>query len=733
MCVLLVKGRGHKSDTSGMSKQTENPRGESDLEAVPAFPAALLSLSGPVRPRGGGGALAHYVRVIRRRAWPVAAFVAATLALTWAVSANLQPVFESTVTINVERQAQPAGADSARRRPTSREVESDLQTQLRIVLSDPVLRPVAQKFGLLERENQLKGLSNEAAAAVRNSSTALKGLAVARVPDAYLIQVSYRSGDPRLSADVANAIAQSYFEQLYRLQGAEARSDSGLAAEQLAELKARRERSGQALAQFEAANRKSSGSGQRAAPTAAEWTAAVADRTKAEAAWNAVKAGSPDALKAFGAADTLERLQERLNEAQEKSADLKASNGPGDPAYQKQQAQAQDIQQQYDSLKNEIAAKAEAEYRKAFAREQLMQKNLAQPRSVSGHADSGSPEYLQLKNQADADRQSYEEALARSQDDTLAAGSRGRNPAIADPARPALMPVYPDTPLNLAVAGVLSLLLGMGAVVLLDRLDGSIRDPEDVERLLGAPLLGSLPLVRSPESLAGAARSSAAMLRPGNARQTRQAEPAAHEIAEFDEAIRLLRNSLVLLDPDRRLNSVLFTSPAGGEGKTTVAMHLAMAHAEQGKRTLLVDADLRQPDLDKRLGIAEVGLGITGVVGGESSWDEAVIQAPFLPNLYLLPAGSTPGALPELAGSSLPEIIQEATRAFDLVVVDAPPIPGYAEPMQLAVAVDGVVVVAAMGKTNRQAVALTLETLRRLRANPLGVLLNRVSKGNARQ
>jgi len=305
---------------------------------------------------------------------------------------------------------------------------------------------------------------------------------------------------------------------------------------------------------------------------------------------------------------------------------------------------------------------------------------------------------------------------------------RGKNTAITDPARPPLKPVSPNMALNLTLAGLVSLLLGVGAVLAVDSLDGALRDPDDVLRLIGSEVIGSLPQVRDSEALGASGSAPAAVLRAAHARPGARKPSASDELASFDEAVRMLRNSIVLADAEGRLHSLLLTSAADGEGKTTTAMHLAMAHAEQGKKTLLVDADLRNPALGTRLGIAEGGPGIAGILGGETTWDEAVVQAPYLPNLYLLPAGSPAANLPELVGSNLAEIIEEAIGVYDLVIVDAPPIVGFSEPMLLAVAVDGVLMIAAAGKTNRKAAAFAVATLHRLRANLLGVVLNRVGK-----
>jgi capsular exopolysaccharide synthesis family protein len=156
-------------------------------------------------------------------------------------------------------------------------------------------------------------------------------------------------------------------------------------------------------------------------------------------------------------------------------------------------------------------------------------------------------------------------------------------------------------------------------------------------------------------------------------------------------------------------------------------LHLAIAHDQQGKRTLLIDADLRRPTIHKRFELS-VTQGLSTVLTGDCSWDEAVVGAPYVDRLDILPAGPSSRRAADLVGSRIADILDEAVNAYDLVIIDAPPLLGFAEPMQLAISVDGVVVVAVAGETNRKAINAVISTLRRLKANVVGLVLNRTSK-----
>jgi capsular exopolysaccharide synthesis family protein len=196
----------------------------------------------------------------------------------------------------------------------------------------------------------------------------------------------------------------------------------------------------------------------------------------------------------------------------------------------------------------------------------------------------------------------------------------------------------------------------------------------------------------------------------------------------YDEAIRTLRNSILLADFDRRLRSLLVTSASPGEGKSTIAAHLAVAHAEQGHRTLLIDGDLRRPSVHRRFDVPSA-LGLSNVLLAEVPWQQAVVKLPSLPDLNVLPAGPPSRRAADLVGRGLQELLDEAGFQYDLVILDAPPLLGFAEPLQMATVVDGVVVVTRAGETSRKAVSSVIATLNRLRASVVGVVLNEVHKG----
>jgi len=255
-------------------------------------------------------------------------------------------------------------------------------------------------------------------------------------------------------------------------------------------------------------------------------------------------------------------------------------------------------------------------------------------------------------------------------------------------------------------------------VFLSDSLDHSLRDPEHIQRHLQTEVLGSLPVVKAwrghlprPDADGGQHRDFFG--------DTRGAANS------YEEAIRTLRDSILLPHADKRPRSLLVTSATPREGKTTTAVHLAVVHSQQKRRTLLIDGDLRRPGVYHHVGVTN-DKGMSNVVNGEMAWRDALQDSAGLPHLKVLPAGAPSRRAADGLGETLRQILSEAQSEYDLVICDAPPLLGFAESLQIAALVDGVVVVALAGQTERNAVASVLTSLKRLKANVIGLVLNEV-------
>jgi capsular exopolysaccharide synthesis family protein len=677
--------------------------------------------------------LAHYLWILRRHRWKIFAFVLASVAATLIISARLTPVYESTVTVDIDRQMPSAIIGQDATRSPLNDADQFLATQVKLIQSDSVLRPVAQRYNLLDLEKEASDVAPQKPSQAEDEAPILlKKLKVTRPPNTYLLLISYRSTQPRLAADVANAVARSYVEHTYNIRFQSSASLADFMEKQLEELKAKMERSSAALAQFEREldvinpEEKTSILSARLLQLNTEYTNAQTDRVRKESAWKSVESGTMESAQVSTQGENLKILAAKLDEARQKFADAKTHYGANHPEYRKAAVQVEEIERQLLQSRKNAAQRVEVEYRESVNREGMLQKAVATTKGEFDRLNARSFEYQSLKREADADKSLYEELVRKIKEAGINAGFQNSSIRIADPARAAIKAVFPNMKLNVLLAFLFSSLLAVGSAILTDLLDGSVRDPEQVHTLFQTDVLGSLPMVKTwrrslVASMAGEAGASA--LAPAG--ETALAKPD-RTVTGFEEAVRTLRNSILLGSFDRRLRSLMITSATPAEGKTTTAVHLAIAHAQQKHKTLLIDCDLRRPGVHSKLGI-NPETGLASVLQNGLLWREKLVKLADLDELDILPTGFTSRRAADLIGRRLPEILEDAGNEYDLIVVDSPPILGFPEPLQMAAAVDGVVMVAKAGETNRKTVSSALSTLQRVRANVVGLVLNSVT------
>lgn len=224
-----------------------------DIRRLPAYAAPPLGSEASYgqwddEPEAAKIPLSQYLWILKRYRFRIAGFVAAAVLVTWLISARLTPIFESIATVDIDRQSPPGVVGDDAARTVLNDADQFLATQIKLVGSDSVLRPVDARFDLRRAEHQSAAYG---AGRGLEAPVTLKRLTVTRPPNTYLLQISYRSEDPQLAADAANAIAQSYLEHTYNIRIRSSASLSEFMERQLEELKAKMERSGQALAKFE--------------------------------------------------------------------------------------------------------------------------------------------------------------------------------------------------------------------------------------------------------------------------------------------------------------------------------------------------------------------------------------------------------------------------------------------------------------------------------------------------
>lgn len=316
-------------------------------------------------------------------------------------------------------------------------------------------------------------------------------------------------------------------------------------------------------------------------------------------------------------------------------------------------------------------------------------------------------EYNKLKRDADSLQKQYTMVLNRTKEAGMVGRIKFNNLHVLDYARLPRVPVSPRVRLVLALAALVSLFLGIGLVFAIHALDRSVKSQSDVEEKLLLPFLGMLPRVEAEQGTEG---------------DLYVAERPRSTVAE---ACRAIRTNVLFAGAERPLKKILVTSSVAREGKTLSCVSLASTLAQGGARVLVVDADLRRPRLHKALGVREQR-GLTNVLLGDVEAD-AVIRKTRVENLWVLPSGPVPPNPAELLdGSRFRKLLAELAERFDRVLIDSPPAVPVTDPMILATAVDGVILVVRHAQTSREAVRRAAKGILDVGGRIIGVMLNDV-------
>jgi tyrosine-protein kinase len=295
----------------------------------------------------------------------------------------------------------------------------------------------------------------------------------------------------------------------------------------------------------------------------------------------------------------------------------------------------------------------------------------------------------------------YAATFVQYADDELSAETNG-DVTVADEAQPPASPVRPRPTLYAAVMFVFALFLGAGLALLRDRLDTRLGSEDDLARELGVPVLARVP--------------SIARRRLSKSREQR-----------FLEAFRVLRTNLAFLSPDEPLSRVLLASASPSEGKSTSSIALARVMAEQGRRVLVIEGDLRRPALARMYELDPTVKGLTHHLALGWRFEE-VVHETSVPNVYVMPAGAVPpNPSTLLRPDALEHLLAEASEWADFVIVDSPPLSAGADATILAHAVGTVIFVVNHRRGSRTKVTAAIRQLRQTEANVAGLIVNEMA------
>jgi polysaccharide biosynthesis transport protein len=546
----------------------------------------------------------------------------------------------------------------------------------------------------------------------------LKSLTVEPVRSSRLIKLHVENNSPELAARIANATVQAYIAiGLERRLQASSYAKNFL-EDQIKQIKAKLEESERKLNRYAqekqilTLDEKTSVINQTYTDFATALSRAEQDRIKAEASLAEIRR-NPDGVPAVVDNRTIQTYKDQRAKLQIEYQQNLRIYKPDFPKMLQIKAQIDEAELQIRTEIGTIVAAMQSQYDSAVKQETLIRQKLGETRKQVLSTQDSSIDLNLLKREVDTNRQLYDGLLQRLKQLGVASDVTTNNISVVDTAEPSLFPYKPNLPLNLLIGLAAGLFLGLCIVFVLEFMDDSIKFPDEVERLLGVPLMGIIPKLEKKR----AGNRSVALEVNDDPRST------------IAEAYRSVRTALQFSTPEGAPKRLVVTSTTRNEGKSTTALALAINFAQMGQRVLLIDGDMRNPSVHKLLGL-DNDFGLSNLLSSETR-GEKMIQPTGVKNLSVLTAGPVPpNPVDLLMGPKLLLLLNiTASLGIDYVIVDAPPLLGIADSIVLGNQLQNILFVVQASSTRKSHIRNALRRLRLAGLLPRGVVLTQTLRG----
>ncbi len=685
--------------------------------------------------------LRDYVHVLFRRKWTFFTFFLVVVTTVLLRTFLTTPIYRATVTLKIDDD-RPAimlfdRSSSFYAPPSS---EDYLQTMYKILQSRNLARRVINE---LVENKQFASSSAVPAGLVRRDGDIDSGVVgnflskvtVSPVPNTRLVMVGFDSTDPAVAATTANVIARACTELNMETKSNATDWVRNLLENQLQEMKAKVERSDEALNKYVAQNNlvfatddrsvEPEGFGARSTSSSVpidriesltnQLTQATADRVSKELLLKEAQQGNDEVLlSAIASTPFVESLRKEYLARQAEYAKLSLVYKPDYPKMIKLKDEMKQLKSQLSVEVKTAIATLKKDHDLALKRENFFRAAVDDRKKQALNMSDKMVQYAILKRDADTNKELYNGILQRLKETGVNANLARSNVQVLDKADVPSVPYKPDRKRDMLLALFIGFFGGLGLAFFTDYLDNTVKTPDDVEKTILLPALGLVPAF--PKTPDNGARPIIS--------------PLDKKSSSLLESYRAIGTYIQFASPERPPKVMLTTSAKRSEGKTTTSVNLATVLAGSQGRGIIIDGDLRKPTIHKVFELDNSN-GLTAFLTGHTDFDNGLIQETKIPQLDVITAGIIPPNPSQLLESSrMRELINALVPIYSFIIIDAPPVLGLSDTLILSTMTEGVILVVRAGDTPKDSVIQAKKLLKNVNSNILGVVLNGVRESD---
>ncbi len=704
--------------------------------------------------------LRDYFYVLLKRRWLILAITIAVATVATVRAFVETPLYSSTAVVQITRGKLSVVSDVVENETWIREL---YPTQQRVLRSRTLAQRVVDQTKLWEHPLYRSSQSTEPSQETRDGlAAAVQSMVnVNHVQETQLLEVRFTTPDPELSARLANTLVRQYMSFSGEAHTDVARNTASFIREQIEKLQQDIQTKEQILQDYSRkdnivmVDQKESMVIQKLGDLNAQLTQAQARRVEAEARYKSLQSTNPAQLPEVQGNASIQALKNQRATIQKQHAELSAKFKPEWPEMRRTQAALEDVDRELEretlEVVQEVVAAARVDYQSALKREGLLSEALEEQKRQAQDLNTLTADYNRIDAELENQRHMLQQLLRRHSETGLSADMGQQQPVNVRLVEQAVAPKRPSQPnvrRKASMGILLGLALALGVAFFLNYWDTSIHTIDDLRRYVALPYLGMVPrygIERDPSTSNGnpllrppgvsfrkqlrATNKDLSLTRSSMAltKAPERAPSSKDDWSVIGERFKFIRGSLLLSNPGSPPRTVLVTGPDKNAGKTFVACNLAVSLAELGKKVLIVNADLRNPQIH-RIFRYKNKLGLSNILAGQAGLEGSTVYTTSLANVYVMLAGPPCPAPAELLGSrQMEEFLATCTGHFDYVLLDSAPLLPVFDSHILTAKCDASLLVVRSGHTSRYAVKSSLDFIDRVGGKLSGVVLNDVN------